>query len=92
MITLEEFANQTALLPAVIADTARSHRNLQPDEFFSKSCEQRFLAMDERKTYHKQFRGAKSLQYAYMYVNHWLDAYLQNSELYKQRHPLEETK
>ena len=90
MITVEEFADQTSLLPMVIADTARAKRNLPPDEFFAKSCEQRFRAMDQVDNHHRKFRGNSSREYAYMWVNHWLDAYLQNPEWYKQRHPLEE--
>lgn len=89
MISSEDFSDQTSLLPMVIADTARSKRGLQPDDFFAKSCEQRFLAMDEVVGHHSKFRGKSSREYAYMWVNHWLDAYLLYPEWYKQRHPLE---
>ena len=76
-----------------MADPLYMHSN--PDEkdfdaaveWFTVHCEERFILLWDLNSCSDKLASASGRDIAYVFVNHWLDAYLDNPPKYRKSHP-----
>jgi hypothetical protein len=93
--SFNEMADETALLPWLVAETVMLARNVNINvhSAFVENCDLRTLSLyNNNPSFKRNLLSAKRRNFLYAFVNHWLDSYLKDSEHYLAKHKYEEAK
>jgi len=88
---LNNFADQTSLLPKVVAETCINQRNhnlsTEQQLWFINHTESRTVNLyQNNRDWKKSCLKSTGREFLYMFVNHWLDAFIKNPTLYQNKH------
>jgi len=85
-VTTSDFIDKTAILPSVVVSRVTEDSNLTPERlrWFHDHVAKRLCLMYPR--YKAQFKRESSIDFVYMWVRHWLAAYLLDPEQYEAKH------
>jgi hypothetical protein len=79
-ITLEQFQDKTALLPFLIAENVAGKRALplrDTIDFCAYAQERTLFIYNHNTRFRKQLERKTNRETLYMFINHWLDSWIQ---------------
>lgn len=84
----EQFSDLTAIIPSVIAQMCMDERGHAHDQCFIEHVDLRTRWMHVNNLRWRKFLESEDgRDQLYIWVNHWLNGYMQDPELYRKWHP-----
>ena len=89
---MRDFTEETAIIPEIVADVVLSELAPESSEedraWFREHVHSRTVHLYEVNTrWRKMMRAANGRDELYIFVRHWLKAFLLDTQKYRERHP-----